>query len=70
MTFDPNSDVNWAAYVAKKATLNGHDAADLDQRLIQYLASSATSGITLNSAAFTAALTSANTSVKSKKATF
>ena len=59
MTFNINTDANWANVVATVGALPGNQQVPFYVALIQYLCAQATTSITLNTAAMSTAISTA-----------
>jgi len=65
MTFNVNTDVNYAAYQTVVATLDAYTRGQFDAFLVKEFANQTTAGATLTTAIFDAALTAALQSARS-----
>src|SRR5690242_15791698 len=64
MAFNPDTDVNYQAFLAARAKLSGPDADFFTDQFIQYMANQCTLTATSNAALITAAITAAKTAVR------
>ena len=69
MSFNPN-DVNYQAYLAVRARLDGNFAENFDQAFIEYLCAQATATGPINTAMISSALTLALSTALRKAPTF
>jgi hypothetical protein len=70
MSFVPDADTNYKAYLTSRNTLSAEFVAEYEDAFIKYLCAQATATGTLNAAMITAAITQALATAKKKVPTF
>lgn len=70
MSFNPDADVNYQAFLTARNKLNGRDADVFTQLFLQFMGNACTSGSTSNAALVASAIASAKTNLLDAKSVF
>jgi hypothetical protein len=70
MTFSPDLDANYQAYLKQKSLLSADSAAEYEEAFIRYLCAQATATGTINATMVTNAITNATATARKKSPTF